>query len=58
MYFVCLQREGREHFGCEGLAGVELENQGGGGTALQHWEKRILGVSAVYGYTCVLPHVR
>ena len=22
-----------------------MENQGGSGTALQHWEKRILGVS-------------
>ena len=40
-----MQREGRDHFSCEGLVGVELENQGGEGTALQHWEKRMLGVS-------------
>ena len=40
-----LQREAREHFGCPTLNGVELENQGGVGTALQHWEKRVLGVS-------------
>ena len=33
------------HFGCATLEGVELENQGGPGTAMDHWEKRILGVS-------------
>ena len=33
------------HFGCTSLEGVELENQGGPGTAMDHWEKRILGVS-------------
>ena len=34
------------HFGCDSLQGVELENQGGQGTAMDHWEKRILGVSS------------
>ena len=34
------------HFGCPNLRGVELENQGGSGTAMDHWEQRILGVSA------------
>ena len=34
------------HFGCPTLQGVELENQGGPGTAMDHWEQRILGVSA------------
>ena len=40
------QREGRAHFGYPELQGVELENQGGEGTALQHWEKRLLGVQS------------
>ena len=39
-----LQAEARDHFGCPTLEGVELENQGGSGTAISHWEKRILGV--------------
>jgi leishmanolysin-like peptidase len=42
-------REGRDHFACGGLVGVELENQGGEGTALQHWEKRMLGNEAMTG---------
>ena len=41
---VYIQREGRAHFGYPEMKGVELENQGGEGTALQHWEKRLLGV--------------
>ncbi|TPP57082.1 Leishmanolysin peptidase [Fasciola gigantica] len=31
----------RKHFGCPSLDGVELENQGGSGTASAHFEKRI-----------------
>ncbi|KYQ89712.1 hypothetical protein DLAC_09680 [Tieghemostelium lacteum] len=31
----------KAHFGCPQLTGVELEDQGGGGTADSHWEKRI-----------------
>eukprot|EP00753_Platysulcus_tardus_P020831 PLAT8424.1.p1 GENE.PLAT8424.1~~PLAT8424.1.p1 ORF type:complete len:794 (-),score=357.78 PLAT8424.1:289-2670(-) len=30
-----------EHFGCDTLDGVQLENQGGSGTSGSHWEKRI-----------------
>lgn len=36
--------EVRDHFGCDQLEGAELEDQGGEGTALTHWEKRILEV--------------
>lgn len=35
-------KEVRDHFGCDELEGAELEDQGGEGTALTHWEKRIL----------------
>lgn len=31
---------GRKHFGCDTLAGVELEDDGGKFTAGSHWEKR------------------
>lgn len=34
----------RNHFNCPELEGAELEDQGGDGTALTHWEKRILEV--------------
>lgn len=37
-------QEVRDHFGCDELEGAELEDQGGEGTALTHWEKRILEV--------------
>lgn len=37
--------EARRHFDCEELEGAELEDQGGEGTALTHWEKRVLEVS-------------
>ena len=32
----------RGHFGCPSLTGVELENQGGDGSAGSHWEARIM----------------
>ena len=32
----------RGHFGCPSLPGVELENQGGEGSAGSHWEARIM----------------
>jgi hypothetical protein len=32
----------RRHFNCSDLIGVELENQGGTGTAGSHWEARIM----------------
>uniref|UniRef100_A0A8C6IRZ9 Leishmanolysin-like peptidase n=1 Tax=Melopsittacus undulatus TaxID=13146 RepID=A0A8C6IRZ9_MELUD len=41
--------EARKHFNCPILEGMELENQGGMGTELNHWEKRLLEVSAGIG---------
>jgi hypothetical protein len=32
----------RKHFNCNTLEGVELENQGGQGTAGEHWEARVM----------------
>lgn len=43
------QEEARKHFNCPILEGMELENQGGMGTELNHWEKRLLEVSADTG---------
>lgn len=39
--------EARRHFNCDRLEGAELEDQGGEGTALTHWEKRIMEVNFV-----------
>lgn len=44
-------QEAKKHFNCPDLEGAELEDQGGEGTALTHWEKRILEVD------CLLEHV-
>ena len=41
------QETGRQHFNCSTLEGVQLEDQGGSGTALSHWETRILEVNIV-----------
>uniref|UniRef100_H3DPZ1 Leishmanolysin-like peptidase n=1 Tax=Tetraodon nigroviridis TaxID=99883 RepID=H3DPZ1_TETNG len=41
--------EARRHFGCPILEGMELENQGGTGTELNHWEKRLLENEAMTG---------
>ncbi|XP_077584144.1 leishmanolysin-like peptidase isoform X2 [Stigmatopora nigra] len=41
--------EAREHFKCPILEGMELENQGGRGTELNHWEKRLLENEAMTG---------
>lgn len=41
--------EVRNHFNCSRLEGAELEDQGGEGTALTHWEKRILENEAMTG---------
>ena len=38
------QEQAKIHFGCDDILGVELENQGGSGTALAHWEHRVVGV--------------
>ena len=32
----------RKYFNCESIQGIELEDQGGMGSALSHWEQRIL----------------
>lgn len=39
-----VRKEAILHFGCKDLEGAELENQGGEGTALTHWEKRLFEV--------------
>ncbi|VDM52059.1 unnamed protein product [Angiostrongylus costaricensis] len=41
--------EARRHFACGSLEGAELENQGGDGTALTHWEKRVFENEAMTG---------
>ncbi|XP_074262234.1 leishmanolysin-like peptidase isoform X2 [Saimiri boliviensis] len=41
--------EARKHFNCPLLEGMELENQGGVGTELNHWEKRLLENEAMTG---------
>ena len=40
----------RNYFNCPELTGVELENQGGEGTAASHWEARILLGEYMNGY--------
>ncbi|KHN87331.1 Leishmanolysin-like peptidase [Toxocara canis] len=44
-----VQREAKAHFDCAELEGAELENQGGDGTALTHWEKRLFENEAMTG---------
>lgn len=41
--------EVRRHFNCSELEGAELEDQGGEGTALTHWEKRVFEAEAMSG---------
>ncbi|KAL4708348.1 hypothetical protein ACJJTC_016450 [Scirpophaga incertulas] len=42
-------KEVREHFNCSELEGAELEDQGGDGTHLTHWEKRVFENEAMTG---------
>jgi hypothetical protein len=35
-------KHAKRHFGCDNIEGVELENQGGEGSAGSHWEARIM----------------
>ena len=35
-------KHARRHFACDNIEGVELENQGGDGSAGSHWEARIM----------------
>lgn len=44
-----VKREVRRHFKCDDLEGGEIENQGGEGTALTHWEKRVFENEAMTG---------
>jgi hypothetical protein len=43
----------RKYYDCDSLVGVELENQGGPGSAMTHWEQRIMAgdfmISQSYG---------
>jgi leishmanolysin-like peptidase len=41
--------EVQKHFDCSKLEGAELEDQGGEGTALTHWEKRVFEAEAMSG---------
>ncbi|WKY08738.1 hypothetical protein Q1695_007897 [Nippostrongylus brasiliensis] len=45
-----VKQEVRKYFNCPDLEGAELENQGGGGTMLSHWEKRLFEHEAMSGY--------
>ena len=40
----------KKYFNCSDIDGVELENDGGGGTAASHWESRILLGENMCGY--------
>ena len=44
-----VKEEAQRHFNCSTLEGAELENQGGKGTALAHWEKRLFGNEGMTG---------
>ena len=46
-----LLRVAKKYFNCDTLTGVELENQGGEGTAGSHWEARILLGEYMNGYS-------
>ena len=41
----------KKYFNCPTMEGVELENQGGSGTADSHWEARILLGEYMNGYS-------
>lgn len=46
-----VKQEAQRHFNCSTLEGAELENQGGNGTVLAHWEKRVFeneGMTGVF----------
>lgn len=40
----------REHFDCPTLDGAEIEDGGGSGTALSHWEARVFNTEFMIGY--------
>ncbi len=41
--------QAREYFGCDTLDGVELEDSGGDGTALGHWDQRLMRYDTMVG---------
>lgn len=41
----------QRHFNCPSIQGVELENQGGTGTASSHWEARIMLTDYMIGFS-------
>lgn len=45
----------KEHFGCSSLNGIELENQGGSGTAQSHLERRIFDSELMIGELSTFP---
>eukprot|EP01133_Synstelium_polycarpum_P013237 gene13237-15555_t len=45
----------REHFGCEEMEGAELEDGGGEGTTLSHWEKRVFNNEYMTGMASMTP---
>ena len=47
--------ETRAHFGCSSLSGVPLEQQGGSGTELSHWEKRVFWDEMMTGTSSANP---
>lgn len=44
-----VKEEVQKHFNCPTLEGAELENQGGEGTELAHWEKRLFESEGMTG---------
>uniref|UniRef100_A0A3Q0KIZ7 Leishmanolysin-like peptidase n=1 Tax=Schistosoma mansoni TaxID=6183 RepID=A0A3Q0KIZ7_SCHMA len=45
--------EGRKHYNCPNLDGIDLENEGGEGTVGSHFEKRVVGDEIMAGVTGV-----
>ncbi|CAI2730968.1 unnamed protein product [Schistosoma spindalis] len=48
-----LLAEGRKHYNCPTLDGIDIENEGGEGTAGSHFEKRTVGDETMAGVTGV-----
>eukprot|EP00759_Apiculatamorpha_spiralis_P009340 PhF_6_TR15979/c0_g1_i1/m.25023 len=41
----------KQYYNCSTMDGLELEDQGGSGTAMSHWEKRLVGDEVMSGMT-------
>ncbi|CAH8857671.1 unnamed protein product [Trichobilharzia szidati] len=48
-----LLEEGRRHYNCPNLDGIDIENEGGEGTIGTHFEKRVVGDEIMAGVTGV-----